>query len=509
MPARRCAVLAAIIALYLSIGGLYAVVTPAWQVPDEPAHYNYVEFIAERRRLPTLSPGDYPAEYLETIKSRRFPADMSVETLRYESHQPPLYYLSAAPLLRLGRDVLGWPMPYALRFWTLVLGGLAIGAGYLVARSVAQGTPHLALGAAAFSAFLPMHLAMTAAVNNDALVELLLAAIAWQLLRHPSKRWSPRANALLGVSVGLALITKLQAYVSLGLVLVALVWDTAVARAGAGPSSPPAPTARTPWRSTLRAGATIYGVAGLIALPWLARNMLVYGWRDPFAMVRHAQVVVGQLTARQYVADHGIATWLRELSLVTFRSFWGQFGWMSVPLDERVYAGLAVLAGLSALGLLLALVRCARDSRRAGVRLLELPAARSVVILVAWAALSVMVFMWYNTQYVQFQGRYLFPALVPWGLAFVVGIEELVSRAWRLVAPVLALGAVVALGAGMLHGDIPGFSVAMLAGSGGALWVAGWLEQRRRGIALVMLFGVLAALAIAIPPLYIVPALTP
>ena len=37
----------------------YAVYTPDWQAPDEPAHYNYIANIATRRSLPVLLIGDY------------------------------------------------------------------------------------------------------------------------------------------------------------------------------------------------------------------------------------------------------------------------------------------------------------------------------------------------------------------------------------------------------------------------------------------------------------------
>jgi len=38
--------LSLLIMLYLALGTLYAVQTPIWQVPDEPAHYNYIRYLA-------------------------------------------------------------------------------------------------------------------------------------------------------------------------------------------------------------------------------------------------------------------------------------------------------------------------------------------------------------------------------------------------------------------------------------------------------------------------------
>src|SRR3989337_693811 len=87
--------------IYLLLGYLYAVNTPAWQVPDEPAHYNYIRDVARTGRLPVLRMGDYDQAYLERLKSNRFPPDLPIDSVRYESYQPPLYYLLATPVFLL------------------------------------------------------------------------------------------------------------------------------------------------------------------------------------------------------------------------------------------------------------------------------------------------------------------------------------------------------------------------------------------------------------------------
>ena len=101
MRSRRITLLV-ILALYLILGVLYAVRTPAWQAPDEPAHYNYVRFVATTGGFPVLQMGDYPHGYMEEIKSRKFPPDLSIDPIRYEFHQPPLYYALLAPDLCRG-----------------------------------------------------------------------------------------------------------------------------------------------------------------------------------------------------------------------------------------------------------------------------------------------------------------------------------------------------------------------------------------------------------------------
>src|SRR5205085_11049290 len=91
-----------IIWAYTWLVSLYALNTPAWQVPDEPAHFNYIRVLAEQAALPVLQAGDYNQAYLDDIKARKFPASMPIDSIRYESHQPPLYYAVEAPFYKLG-----------------------------------------------------------------------------------------------------------------------------------------------------------------------------------------------------------------------------------------------------------------------------------------------------------------------------------------------------------------------------------------------------------------------
>jgi hypothetical protein len=494
-------VLGVILCVYLALGALYAAQTPAWQVPDEPAHFNYVRFIAEHGRLPELAPGDYPHAYLEQIKARRFPADMSIDSIRYEAHQPPLYYALAAIAYRIASDLLGLPMPLALRLFSLLLGCIAIWLGYRALRYAFPAQPWLALGSAAFAATLPMHLAMTAAVNNDVLAMLWLNAIAWQLLRMGTLGWSNRRAIGLGILLGLALLTKMQSYVAVGLALFALAWDWLAARRGGAAGGPFSA------RRALALAAIFCGIALLMASPWLARNMRVYGIADPLGMVRHDQVVIGQLTTAEYIAQHGLRAWLQDWVATTLRSFWGQFGWMGVLLDQRIYQALALCSGLAALGAALALGRLLLSARSRGASTPPQHPWRSVALLLVWAALTGLAYLWYNTKYVQFQGRYLFPALTVWGTCFAVGAREIMTRSWRYGATALAVGVAAVIAVSILGGDLKGFALALLVVAALGLSVGRLVERVRPGLGLVFVYVGMGALAIIALQYYIVPAL--
>ncbi len=479
---RAC--LPAILGVYLLLGVLFAVYTPRWQAPDEPAHYNYVRYMAEQHRFPLLKPGDFPAAYLEEIKEAKFPPEMSIAPIRYEFHQPPLYYLLLVPLYQVFDGAL-----VPLRLASVLLGGLVLVVVYWSVEALVPRRPSLALGTTAVAAFLPMHVALNAAVNNDVLAELLLALALLLVIRY--LKAGPglvghriRLLVLLGVTTGLGLVTKSSLYILLPFVLLAVavrhLWlDRQAAVAPAGAMAPHAAHPRL-----LGASAAYLLPAVGLALPWWVRNVALYGGLDILGLARHEQVVVGQLRSAEFVAEFGLGRLLHDLVVTTFQSFWGQFGWMGVLLDQRLYQALAVLSVLAAAGLVLWLARrtlraerfrgpataeavatnqdlgTVRRVRFSGqpvdeehfsgsstaeaVTTNEDPASAggnhfgslsldpwqvaAVGLLVLWGLLTVASYLWYNMTFLQHQGRYLFRALIPIGLALALGWREALRR---------------------------------------------------------------------------------
>ena len=566
-------ILALILGLYLMLGILFAANTPPWQAPDEPAHYNYVRYLAEQGTFPVLHMGDYPHAYLEEIKSRRFPPDLSIDPIRYEFHQPPLYYALAAPIYGLtGGD------PFSLRLFSVALGAGIVILAYAIARRAFPARPALALGTAAFVAFLPQHLATVAQIGNDVLAELLYAAVLFVLVgrlmqptdtsRHNTTSrinsilmlgfllglmvsqigydvlagllsaavlfmlagWfmqhlaksrhniegrtcnilelglglgpplglavSQIANPMLaklllaamlfllagwlmqridisrhnveirvgnslglGILLGLIMITKTTAYVALPLAAGVLIWRWWREKAGV--------------RHILIEGLAVAVPAALIALPWYARDIAVYGWPDFLGLTRHDQIVVGQLRAADFVAQQGWrAYWLRA-ARDTFRSFWGQFGWMGVVLDTRVYFVLLLLSGTALGGLML---RALRRGRR------RVPP--TLILLGSSVLLTLLVYVWYNTHFLQHQGRYLFTALIPIAIFFCLGWEgALRPGAGRVLAAILVGFGCGLAALGILTGNgLPKWPLALTAAfAAGLLILDLGLRRAERG----------------------------
>ena len=487
--------LALIVLVYLLIAAQYARLTPAWQAPDEPAHYNYVRYVAEHGALPTLQVGDFPSAYLEEIKAKGFPPEMSIEPLRYEAWQPPLYYLFAAAIYRLG---FGWPMTQqllALRLLSVALGALLIVIASRVADTLAPGRAWLSLGTAALVATIPMHIATTAAVSNDTLAELWVALVLWQILarlRAPNERIRPWL--ILGVTLGLAGLTKVNTWFTLPLILGGLAYVLH----RRGPASGRG-------RFFLQRMLAVCLPALLLLLPWLARNMHVYGPADPLAFRRHDAVVEGQLRTADWLAQVGLRGAVGEFVVTTFHSFWGQFGWMGVPIDARLYRLLAVLTALAGLGLLLRLLR-SRQSWR------HLVSEERVGLLLFCGATLLVAgsLIWYNLSFVQHQGRYLFPGLVPIAVFLTIGWREVTRRGRRALAVVLLLSAALLLaGYDRWRGQpLDKWTSAGLLGLSGAFGVGSQMPEGLARWLCLLPYPLLVGLDLACLYRFILPALT-
>jgi hypothetical protein len=437
--------LAAIVVVYLALGALYAIRTPPWQVPDEPAHYNYVRYLVEERRLPVLQQGDYDQAYLDGIVSARFPPGYSIDPIRYEFHQPPLYYLLQAPVYALSGGAL---LP--LRLTSVLLGAGVVVVAYLVVQKVYPGRAGVALGTAAFVAFIPQHIAMNAGVQNDPLAELILGLVLLRLVSwlRAGTAWTVRQHVVTGVIIGLGLLTKLSAYVAVPVAAIAVAlrfWQ--VGRTGAGNREHlQAESGRRGLsvQVALPALGALLLPALLIGLPWFVRNAVVYGGLDVAGLGRHAEVVQGlpsseakgQLTTRQWIGLYGWRQLPGTFSRTTFRSFWGQFGWMVVPMEWRVYLALRILSVLAVVGLVFRAV----DAFERPVAAASRRFSPALVLLLSSGVLTLGSYLWYNLSFYQAQGRYLYPALIPIGMAWTLGLDEsLRRRTAPWLAGVLAL----------------------------------------------------------------------
>jgi hypothetical protein len=433
-PRREQAELGLVLLIYVTLACGYAWYTPPWNNPDEPAHYNYIAFVAERQALPELAPGDWDVSLLNAAIPERFHPRFDVSGLGYESHQPPLYYLISMPVYSVTSSASLRARVLALRGVSIALGVLLGVAVYRLAREIGPRVVGVGPLATAMALLIPMSTAAAASINNDMLAMTLATVTVLLLIRWT--RWLPERAAqsdtgpstreaiMLGLLVGLLLLTKLTVYVmaalSLGVVTVVAMRQQD----------------QTIRRLHIRRLAVVTLVAAVIAGWWFVRGGLVYGWGDVLAQGRHDAVVTGQ----PRYADFGPANWFYFL-VTTFHSFFAQFGWMTIVVDDFTYWMFAIFGSLALAGM--------------WVRRSELQSPRLSVLLVA-IVLVICQLLYYNLSFVQAQGRYLFPAIGPIAVLLALGwltlardglVATSAATAWNYTAIVTAMS-VIATGEG-------------------------------------------------------------
>jgi hypothetical protein len=412
------ATLGAAILAYLALAIGYLTLTPPWQNPDEPAHVNYVAFVAQTASLPVLQTGDWDSALLERLKNGTLQPGDSIQTIRYESWQPPLFYLLAAPIYRLGNSDTAI---YRLRATDVVLGVATLLAAFLVGRELFV-DPRTAAAVPLAMVGVPMFTAVTSGVSADPLATLLAAAILLVLVK---RLMSPAARAndarwplAIGLLTGLGLLTKLELAIFVPLAIGVIVVKS---------------------NAPLRESAIALLATAVVMLPWLVHQVTSYGWGDPLAIGRHSAVVQDQPRFPGFSLD-----WLSQFLTTSFHSFWAQFGWMAIVAPARLYLIWGAFTLVAAVGLLLN-----RDW-------LHKPAWQ---LMLATIGMAFLAYVGYNLSFVQFQARYLFTALVPISALLVGGLASLVpmrSQPWSLM---VLLAALVALNAYTLSRVlVPGFA---------------------------------------------------
>jgi len=458
-----------ILALYLLVALGYGVINPLFEAPDEHMHYFTVREIVDSGQLPVVAPRD---EY--------------DEWMRQEAAQPPLYYLLSAALIGpIDTDNLReklWPNKFTAmgnassrnninrfihtsdetfpwRGYVLamhLLRGLStlLGLGTLLfiygsGRLLWPNDPYRALLATALVAFLPQFDFLHASATNDTLIIFLVAAALWQIIRLWLDRVTPVRLLLLGVTIGLAALSKnagivLLLYVVGVLLLLAMRGIPAEEDEYANSTDGPELQLQSLVGLRLVGAIVLYVILPAVLLSgWLwARNWMLYG--DFTATNQFIRLAGGD---REYtllqVFGESNGLWL---------SLFAVFGWFNLRPPDWVYwfwNGVAVLAIAGASWHALSWVRNRepRNDHQDEGRSLQERAGHHLhqrwvlpLLLTGWVLLIYASLVTFMLKTEAAQGRLLFPALIPLALGIAYGWTIVnTQRRVSIILPPLAL----------------------------------------------------------------------
>lgn len=352
----------------------YAIVTPAFEAPDEYAHYSYVRFLHESDRLPVQS----------TPVARR-------EELEF--HQPPLYYLLLAPLFPSTYLVDGRPA-LPLRLVSILFAMLTMWVAYQFGKTTFPKNPFAMNVLCVAVALIPTYSYTSSTIRNGVLATLLASCGFYVLARAVVEEHGvdPRRWFFIGALGGLSVIAKLSSIGFLAAGAVALV------------------TLSREWRTLWRRSLWFLSGAIVVGGWWFIRNWLVYG-----SWLRVVESGFESAHRSMAFGQHA-----KAIFVTLFKTFWAVFGQINEYHFADIYRFYWWFAGLALLGL----------ARYAFGRRDDVP-DRLLGILAAAIAVSLMSTLYYAYRYDSDQGRYLFPVLIPIATFIALGFNAIVPTRFQ------------------------------------------------------------------------------
>ncbi|WP_322799230.1 DUF2142 domain-containing protein [Thermoflexus sp.] len=370
--------------------------------PDEIHHFEVTRFIANNGRIPIFGAG-------KDLYIRVRPgAEDNIYNRIYgwQSLFPPGAYILAGQAIRSLQITDYRSQVFIARLISILYNLFTIYFAYRIASIVFGADRFLTWGIPILLSNIPQVVFVGSYHNPDSLAMMASTLCIYFGLRLLRSGWANWQDALLlGLALGLVGLSKQNSWV-VGTITVFLAWSFSIASGD---------TIRVLWRIPLVALPAVASIG-----PWLVFQHQNYG-----------DVLAREVFARAWTADrpflvpyaqqgYGFLDFILKTNWaeLTFKSFWGLFGYMSVPLPSLVYLVIFVLCAVSAVGLAGGAVREA--VRGKGTWPPFRAQAVLIFVIVAASLLTASVLHSFYNDY-QPQGRYLFPAAVPLVALWMMG----------------------------------------------------------------------------------------
>jgi 4-amino-4-deoxy-L-arabinose transferase-like glycosyltransferase len=444
--------------------GSWALITPAFNAPDEPDHFAYAQYFAETGHAPARAPDTRPPFSTDetlalnavdiysqvslpdtrppwlAIKQSRWeqarsasphPADNGGGVNAAASGHQPAYYALLAPAYRAVSSQSTFSQLTAMRFVSALLGAIVAVCAFAIVRELLPRQPVAALAAGLLVAFQPMFGFISGAVNNDNGINVTAALSLYLLIRGLRRGLTWRIALALGATLAIAPLMKetgYEIYPAAAVGLLGMAW-------------------RRHRKVDMRAWAVLAGAFAAVQGGWALLQPVFYPAVAGHSTSAGGVAATSALSAAEHMPGRFLV-YLWELFLPRlgfmgslfppgwpFRSIyvvrgWGAFGWYTWILPNWVY--LVIILAMAAVGLL-AIWTAVRERLAARSRTFELAviAVFPVCVLVAVEA-AFFTPTGSGRTVVAEQGRYIFPAIAALAAIAVAGTFGL-GRRWHVV----------------------------------------------------------------------------
>ncbi len=429
----------------------WSLVTPPFQVPDEPDHFAYAEQLAETGQLPLVVNRQYSAAErgvlaalyqegirfkpeVETIASlsqqRQLQHNLGEPLPRAEpvnaglaASEPPLYYALQAIPYDLGSAGTLLDSLQLMRLLSALMAAITAFFVFLFVREALPGAPWSwtvgGLGVALF----PLLGFVSGGVNPDAMLFAVSAALFYCLARGFRRGLTPGLALVIGILTAIGFLTKLNFIglapgVILGLVILTI-------RAA---------------RTSRRAACSSLALALAIACSPVLLNILIKpaSSHTPLGEVSHAaQITSGSVfTEMSYIWQlylprlPGMSSYFPGISTtlqVWFNGLVGLYGWADTVFADWVYA-VSLIPATLIVGLCVRTLVASRAALRRRLPELFVYGVMSVGVLVLVGADSYISDLLTKSEPYR-EPRYLLPMLALWGAVLALAARG-AGRRW-------------------------------------------------------------------------------
>ena len=411
-----------IIALFVFFTITYSLLTPAFEGPDEIAHYIRAKQIADTGYLPHFGQQTPPLYYYVAgpfLKTIDYPDDL------YGVERRPDFHLKYWPKMDMNRFLHGeeeiFPFTdsaravHYLRILSILCGVVTIIFTYKIAQLIFKQDKWLPLFTMATVALIPKFVFINSVVHYDVLAWSLFSALIYFLFRYVDDQNNKKYLIYVGIFSGLAILTRQHAVIIYGIVLVIFLFLLLSKQ------------------YDLRKFFKNYVIFAVTALA-------VGGWQ-------YLQRIIGDTANRpfeisnliiQHVKSELVVPWERGFYFLfqygrtharLFDHLWGRLGWHTiVPSDEFTKFGNALIY-VAAAGLFLIFVKKISLSQK-----LE----RNHIMMI-FTIVGFMTFFFIAYNFVTGSGdvRYTFLSIPLYGILFTIGLYVYVDK--KKLKPLLIL----------------------------------------------------------------------
>ena len=242
----------------------------------------------------------------------------------YESLQPPLYYWLMAPLVWVLKGSGLVAQVLVLRWVGVFIASGAVLFTFAICRTITH-CESLALGSAAVVAIMPQFAINAARISNEPLSILLFSVLIWLGLMMTDQTADTRKAALLGLVLGLGLLTKAYFLTAIPAIVLLLLF-----------------TRGKSWLPLATSTLLVLTIAGW----WYVRNVVTTGALSGLA----EPIMLKDKGTMAILSAIPAVPWLRAIDVILTSHLY-YCGWSSLTVRSWIYHVFFAIMILAALGL--------------------------------------------------------------------------------------------------------------------------------------------------------------